>query len=59
MTTPKDESARKLALCKSCENIRIIALPFMGNSMLQCKICKCVMNAKVKIDGAQCPINKF
>lgn len=55
----KTESARKLSFCETCENVRFIEVPFVGRPMLQCKICNCIMNAKVKLAGSECPIKKF
>lgn len=59
MKTDEKDTARMLEICEECENVRIIEVPFIAKSMLQCKLCNCIMNAKVKVSDSPCPINKF
>jgi hypothetical protein len=42
---------KRLDTCKSCT--RFIKLTH------QCKECGCIMNAKVKLEDATCPLNKW
>lgn len=49
----------KLKICESCDDVRIIEVPFISKSLLQCKICNCFMNAKVKLAAPACPVGKF
>lgn len=42
---------KRLEICKSCP--RFIRLTH------QCKECGCIMNAKVKLADAACPLNKW
>jgi hypothetical protein len=46
-----EEAESRLNICKSCEHLMSITS--------QCKKCGCVMPAKVKIQRASCPINKW
>lgn len=46
-----DIARQRLDICKSCpEYIRFTH---------QCKKCGCIMNAKVKLKDATCPLNKW
>lgn len=45
------EAHRRLNICKAC--------PEMIPITHQCKKCGCLMNLKVKLAGAECPIGKW
>ena len=42
---------KRLQICKECP--RFVKLTH------QCKECACIMNAKVKLEDATCPLNKW
>ena len=42
---------KRLQICKECP--RFVKLTH------QCKECACIMNAKVKLEDAECPLNKW
>lgn len=59
MSKTKPDAKDLLSICESCEMVRIISVPFAGTALFQCKICNCLMNAKVRLVDADCPLNKF
>lgn len=46
-----EEAHRRLNICKACPEI----IPVTN----QCKKCGCLMNLKVKLAGASCPLGKW
>lgn len=44
-------SARRLEMCKAC--------PHLIRERMQCSLCGCMMNKKVKIQDASCPLKKW
>lgn len=48
---PEELASSRLDICKAC--------PYYISLTHQCKKCGCVMNLKVKLEGAKCPIGKW
>ena len=44
---------RRLTICADCPHIRVKL------GVGQCAKCGCILQAKARIDGAKCPINKW
>lgn len=60
----KDKSAQvlsigeqRMAVCETCPDLTYLTL--LGVSMPQCKICHCMMRAKVLLPDAKCPKDKW
>lgn len=49
--TTKDVSEERMSICKSCPNFLKLTK--------QCKLCLCIMPAKVILADAYCPIDKW
>jgi len=43
--------AKRLELCNAC--------PHLGKLIRDCKVCGCLVDAKVQFTKADCPINKW
>jgi predicted Zn-ribbon and HTH transcriptional regulator len=49
--TEDDVAEKRLEICKQC--------PELLSVTTQCKKCGCFMNAKVKLEAARCPLEKW
>jgi len=60
---PKETYRARLAVCGDCEHVRktpVNPLAFEPKAtILQCKKCGCIMNAKARMALGACPLKKF
>lgn len=61
--TPDDVEAHRLNQCANCDELRRVLsdMPKGADVMLgdTCRLCTCVIRAKVKIDSEVCPLEKW
>lgn len=51
MVASKQKSDKRYAICRAC--------PLFNDWTTQCKVCKCFMRVKTKIEKAYCPKGKW
>ena len=57
---PAEQFRERITICAACEHSRQMPVP--GNDkavVVQCRKCGCIMNAKARLTGGQCPLGKF
>lgn len=55
----KEVFLKRMATCLACDRATVIASPGIRQRMVQCKECHCLMNAKARFRGMNCPLDRF
>lgn len=57
----RDVFRQRLATCLDCDRAKLIVNSdtAIGMKLIQCLECQCLMNAKARFIGAECPLGKF